>query len=56
MPLRTPSVIWLVIGLIVAFIQDYFDSLGTVSRVIAAILAVLLWPLVLIGFDIRIRR
>jgi uncharacterized membrane protein len=56
MPLRTPSVIWLVIGLIVAFVQNYFDSLGTVSRIIAAILAVLLWPLILIGFDIRITR
>jgi hypothetical protein len=56
MPLRLPSLLWLVIGLIVAFIQDYFDSLATVSRIIAAILAVLLWPLILIGFDIRITR
>lgn len=56
MPLRLPSLLWLVIGLIVAFVQDYFDSLGTVSRILTAILAVLLWPLLLLGFDIRISR
>jgi uncharacterized membrane protein len=56
MPLRVPSLLWIVIGLIVAFIQDYLDSLGTVSLILQAILAILLWPLVLIGFDIRVTR
>jgi hypothetical protein len=56
MPLRFPSLVWLVIGLIVAFIYDYFDSLGTISRILTAIAAVLLWPLLLLGFDIRISR
>jgi hypothetical protein len=56
MPLRTPSILWVVIGLIVAFVQDYFDSLGTISLILTAVLAVLLWPLLLLGFDIRISR
>jgi len=56
MPFKWPSTLYLVIGLIVAFVQDYFDSLGTVSRILTAIAAVLLWPLVLLGFDIRITR
>ena len=56
MPLRVPSVLWVVIGLIVAFVQDYLDSLGTVSRILTALLAILLWPLILIGFDIRVSR
>jgi len=56
MPLKAPSLIWVVVGLIVAFVQDYFDSLGTISRIITAILAVLLWPLLLLGFDIRVTR
>jgi uncharacterized membrane protein len=56
MPLRVPSVLWIVIGLIVAFVQDYLDSLGTISRILTAILAVLLWPLILVGFDIRVSR
>ena len=53
MPLRVPSLLWIVIGLFVAFLNDYLDSLGTISL---AILAVLLWPLVLLGFDIRVSR
>ena len=56
---RAPSwlgIVWLIVGVAVAAINDYFDSLGTVGRVISAVLAVILWPLVLIGFDIRVGR
>jgi uncharacterized membrane protein len=56
MPFKWPSTLYIVIGLIVAFVQDYLDSLGTISRILTAILAILLWPLVLIGFDIRVSR
>ena len=56
---RRPSflaVIWIVAGVVVAAIYDYFESLGTVARVLTVIAAVLLWPLLLFGFDIRISR
>jgi hypothetical protein len=56
---RRPSllaVVWIVVGVVVAAIYDYFDSLGTVGRVLTAIAAVLAWPLLLFGFDIRISR
>ena len=56
---RGPSflaLVWIVIGVVVAAIYDYFDSLGTVGRVLTAIAAVLAWPLLLLGFDIRITR
>jgi hypothetical protein len=49
-------VVWIVVGVIVAAIYDYFDSLGTVGRVLTAITAILLWPILLFGFDIRISR
>jgi len=49
-------VLWVVVGIVVAAIYDYFDSLGTVGRVLTAIAAVLLWPLLLFGFDIAIQR
>lgn len=48
--------VWIVVGVVVAAIYDYFDSLGTAGRVLTAIAAVLLWPLLLFGFDIRISR
>lgn len=49
-------VVWIVIGLVVAAIYDYFESLSTAGRVLTVIAAVLLWPLLLLGFDIRIQR
>ncbi len=57
--MRRPSlfvVIYLVVGVVVAALNDYFDSLGTAARVLTALAAVLLWPLLLLGFDIRISR
>lgn len=59
MPFFRPSlitIVWLVIGVAVAASQDYFDSLGTVGRVLTAVAAVVLWPLLLFGFDVRISR
>jgi hypothetical protein len=37
-------------------VQDYLDNLGTISRILTALLAILLWPLLLLGFDVRISR
>ena len=50
------AVAWVVIGFVVAVVEDHFDSLGTFGRVLTAIAAVLLWPLLLLGSDIRISR
>ena len=56
---RAPSwlgIVWIVVGVAVAAINDYFDNLDTVGRVLSAVVAVLLWPIVLLGFDIQIQR
>jgi hypothetical protein len=50
------GIVWIVIGVVVAAANDYFDSLETAGRVLSAIGAILLWPLLLFGFDIRITR
>jgi hypothetical protein len=50
------TLVWIVVGVIVAAGQDYFDSLDTAGRVLTAIAAVILWPLLLFGFDIQISR
>lgn len=39
-------VIWIVIGIIVAARDGFLDDLGSLSRVLSAILAVAVWPLV----------
>jgi hypothetical protein len=49
-------IVYLAIGVVVAAIYDYFDTLGTVGRVLTAIAAVILWPLLLFGFEISISR
>lgn len=47
---------WIAVGVIVAAIYDYFDSLGTIGKVLTAVAAVVLWPLLLFGFEISITR
>jgi hypothetical protein len=48
------GLVYVVIGVIVAASRDYLDNLDRLKPIISAILAVVLWPLVLLGVDIRI--
>jgi hypothetical protein len=50
------GIVWILIGVAVAATNDYFESLGTLRLILSAILAVLLWPLVLLGIDLHIRK
>jgi cell division protein FtsW (lipid II flippase) len=47
-------VIYLVIGVVVAYSQDYFDNTEKTRRLLSAVLAVVLWPLVLFGYDVKV--
>jgi hypothetical protein len=51
---RIAPAVYLVIGLFVAAQHSYFAHLDTVGRVLSAILAVILWPLVLLGVHLTI--
>lgn len=53
---RLIGVIYIVIGVAVAASNDYFERLNTLRRVVSALLAVALWPLVLLGIDLHIRK
>jgi sulfite exporter TauE/SafE len=46
---------YLIIGLIVAANDHYLRQLESVRQVVSAILAIVLWPLVLLGVDLHIR-
>lgn len=46
--------IYLVIGLVVAYAENYLENVDRTKRLISAVLAVVLWPLVLIGFDVKV--
>ena len=57
--MRRPSwlgFVYLIIGIDVAARYDYFERLDTVRLIVSAVLAVVLWPLVLLGIDLHIRR
>jgi ABC-type Na+ efflux pump permease subunit len=55
MRINVVALVYLVIGVLVAVAEDYFDNIENVKRIISALLAVLLWPLVLLGVDLHIR-
>jgi hypothetical protein len=48
------TIAYVVIGAFVAAANHYYDHLGSIERIASAVIAILLWPLVLIGIDIRI--
>jgi hypothetical protein len=47
------TVIYLIVGAVIAADRDYFKGVNNLEEVVEAILAVLLWPLVLLGIDMR---
>jgi hypothetical protein len=49
------GIVYLVIGLIVASGHGYFSNLNRTMPILSAILAVLAWPLVLIGLDLHFK-
>jgi len=50
------GLIYLIVGVAVAASYDYFERLNTIRRIFSAVLAVLLWPLLLLGIDLHIRK
>ena len=55
LPRKLLGLIYLAIGVFVASSKDYLHNLETVKRVLSAVLAILLWPLLLLGIDLHIR-
>jgi hypothetical protein len=47
--------LYLIVGIVVAAVNDYFDNLGTLRRVGEALIAIIIWPLVLFGVDVNLR-
>jgi hypothetical protein len=48
-------IVYLVVGLVVANSHHYFTHLTSLTAVLSAVLAVLLWPLVLFGVSLHIK-
>lgn len=50
------GIIYIVIGVAIAASYDYFERLNTLRLILSALLAVFLWPLVLLGIDLHIKK
>jgi hypothetical protein len=48
------GLIYVLVGLYVAFARDYID-IRLIKLVLSALLAIFLWPLVLLGVNLNIR-
>jgi len=48
------SLLYLVVGVVVAASQNYFSGISQLGDVAEAALAVLIWPVLLFGVDINI--
>lgn len=53
-PVSLGFVVWIVVGLVVASNKGFLSHLDTLSGVLSAVLAVLVWPLVLLSVHIAI--
>jgi hypothetical protein len=51
---RIGTVIWIVIGVVIASSHHYLDHIGAVRPIISAALAILLWPLLLLGINLHV--
>jgi hypothetical protein len=48
------ALVYLLVGVLIASNKDYFVNVNTLEEVISAILAVVLWPLLLLGVDLHL--
>jgi Mn2+/Fe2+ NRAMP family transporter len=55
LPTKLLGAIYIAIGIFLAANKDYFQNLDTAKRVLSALLAILLWPLLLLDVNLHIK-
>jgi hypothetical protein len=53
---RLLALIWIGVGIAVAATHHYFNHLSTWRPILSALLAIFLWPLVLLGINLHIHK
>lgn len=48
------GLIYLIIGLVVASNRGYLGDLSTIAHILSALLAIMLWPLLLLGVNLHL--
>ena len=54
LPRKLLGLVYVAIGIFLAASKDYLENLETIKRVLSALLAIMLWPLLLLGIDLHI--
>jgi Mn2+/Fe2+ NRAMP family transporter len=55
LPAKLLGAIYVAVGIFLAANKDYFQNLDTAKRVLSALLAILLWPLLLLGVNLHFK-
>jgi hypothetical protein len=55
MRISLSSLLWLAIGVLVASVHHYLAHVDTVRLIVSAGLAIVLWPLLLLGINLHVR-
>ena len=55
MRFSVPTVAYLIVGVILASSHHYFAHASTLKQLLSAVLAVVLWPLLLAGISLHVR-
>jgi hypothetical protein len=50
------GLVYVIVGVAVAASHHYFAHLSTVRQIFSAVLAIVLWPLILLGIDLHIKK
>ena len=53
---RLLAFVWIAVGVAIAWTHHYFNHLGTWRQILSALLAILLWPLVLLGISLHVHK
>jgi hypothetical protein len=56
--MRIPSlltIVWVVVGVLLARSHHYLVHLNTLRQIVSAALAIVLWPLLLLGISLHVR-
>jgi hypothetical protein len=48
------TIIWIIVGVVLASSHHYLNHLGGIKPIVSAVLAILLWPLLLLGVNLHI--
>jgi hypothetical protein len=48
------GIIYIIVGVIMASNRGYLSDLGSIAHILSAILAIVLWPLLLLGVNLHL--